>query len=123
MIDEGASREKRQYQRISVVLDIVCECVGRDAAWVDQSGDISLGGVRVFSDEESNPGDRLKLIVKIEDREIEAMAVVRWLRPAVELDAESVQKYAVGLAFVDLGPGYAGVLSKLIEDHSLHYRD
>jgi len=122
MIDQ-VSQDKRRYQRISAVLDIVCERVGRDSAWVDRTEDISMGGVRMFSDEESSAGDKLRLIVKIEDREIEATAVVRWLRPTNELPAKSQHKYVLGLEFVDLGVGYAGVLSKLIEDHALRYQD
>jgi PilZ domain len=64
--------------------------------------DISLGGVRVFSDEDFAVGSRLDLDVLIDNQEpVRCWATVVWRRA---LGADSPAKFDVGLRFTDVAP-------------------
>ncbi len=123
MGEDTRGGERRKHGRVPAILGIVCEFIGREKMAGDSAGDISIGGVRVYFEKMVMAGDRLKLTISVEDRTIEATAVVRWIRSAQELDPESKHKYAVGLEFMDIGEGYASILSKLIEDKELRRKE
>jgi hypothetical protein len=64
--------------------------------------DISLGGMRVFSDERFRVGGRLDLDVLLPDgTSVRCWAEVVWL---VELDAGAPANFDVGLRFTDMAP-------------------
>jgi hypothetical protein len=74
--------------------------------------DISLGGMRVYSDEDYPVGSRLDLDVLIADEApVRCWATVVW---RTELEAGGPAKFDVGLKFTDLAPSdiqrLAGVL-------------
>ncbi len=77
--------------------------------------DISLGGMRVYSDEDYPVGSRLDLDVLITDQEpVRCWATVVW---RTELAAGAPAKFDVGLKFTDLAPSdlqrLAGVLVRV----------
>lgn len=62
--------------------------------------DISLGGVRVYSDESFDVGTRLDLDVMLPDKtSVRCWAVVVWV---TELTAGSAARFDVGLRFEDM---------------------
>jgi c-di-GMP-binding flagellar brake protein YcgR len=64
--------------------------------------DISLGGMRVFSDENYSVGSRLDLDVLLpEGGTVRCWAEVVW---TIELDDASSAKFDLGLKFIDLAP-------------------
>jgi len=77
--------------------------------------DISLGGMRVYSDEDYAVGSRLDLDVLITDQEpVRCWAMVVW---RLQLGAGAPAKFDVGLKFTDLAPSdlqrLAGVLVRV----------
>jgi len=77
--------------------------------------DISLGGMRVYSDEDYPVGSRLDLDVLIAEQEpVRCWATVVW---RTELGAGAPAKFDVGLKFTDLAPSdlqrLAGVLVRV----------
>lgn len=64
--------------------------------------DISLGGMRVLSDEHFSVGGRLDLDVLLPDgMPVRCWAEVVWV---VELGADAPAKFDVGLKFTDMAP-------------------
>ena len=77
--------------------------------------DVSLGGMRVYSDEDYPIGSRLDLDVLITDQEpVRCWATVVW---RAELGVGAPAKFDVGLKFTDLAPSdlqrLAGVLVRV----------
>jgi c-di-GMP-binding flagellar brake protein YcgR len=67
-----------------------------------QVGDISLGGLRAFSDEKHKPGRRLELELFLPDGgSVTVVAEVVWVQA---LPAGSPARFDVGLRYVDVDP-------------------
>lgn len=91
--------DRRRYPRIQA--DVVCRPAGAVLLHHKRNTrDISLGGMRVFSDERFTVGSRLDLDVLLPDTStVRCWAEVVWL---VELDAGAPAGFDVGLRFTDM---------------------
>lgn len=77
--------------------------------------DASLGGIRIYSDEEYKDNSPLELDLFLRDGNcVQAVARVAWIR---KLAAGAPARYEVGLAFTDVKPDVLEMLkSVLVED-------
>jgi hypothetical protein len=101
--------ERRQYRRIQA--PVYCRPAGLLAGGREPV-DISLGGVRVFSDDRYRVGEFVKMEIFADDLpSFTYTAEVVWLE---ELGADGPAKYDVGLKFVDLAPRALEVLASLL---------
>ena len=93
--------DRRRYPRIQA--DFLCRPAGSPLLHHRRNtADISLGGVRVFSDESFSVGDRLDLEVLMPaGRPIRCWAEVVWI---VDLGADGPARHDVGLKFTDMAP-------------------
>ena len=67
-----------------------------------RTGDVGLGGMRVYSDERHRPGKRLEIEVFLPDQTtITCWARVIWVEP---LARSAGAKYDIGLEFTDITP-------------------
>jgi hypothetical protein len=77
---------------------------------------ISLGGVRIYSDEPLKVGKRLEIEFFLpENISVTAMARVVWIE---ELPAGASARYDVGLEFIDLPPHTVKELESVLEKSS-----
>jgi len=117
MAEKKGIQEKRRRFRFSMALDVSCEVIESGKRDNIQSGDISMGGIRVYAHEKLSAGDRLKLNIHLgEDRVLDAMAVVKWCRSVLEMGLLLDYHYALGLEFVELGEEYSSMLAKFLEE-------
>ncbi len=107
----GALSDRRRYPRVQA--DVMCRPAGNPLFHHKRkSQDISLGGIRVFTDEDFPVGSRLDLDVLIADEPpVRCWATVVWRS---ELGAGSPARFDVGLMFSDMASSdiqrLAGVL-------------
>lgn len=79
---------------------------------------ISLGGVRIYSDERLKKGKRLEIELFLPSgHSIEAIARVVWIK---ELPPDSKARFDVGLEFISLPPNAMQELKLILEDISSH---
>jgi hypothetical protein len=104
-------KERRKYRRIQVAL--YCRHAGmRTLERHREPVDVSLGGVRIFSDEPMVVGALLKMEFFLQDVEpVTYTAEVVWIDP---LPAGSPAKFDVGLKFIQLDPGALQLLLKVL---------
>ncbi len=101
--------ERRQFPRIRA--PILWRPVGPPTSGTPLI-DISLGGLRVHSDEPTRAGDRREIEIFLRDRRtVTALVEVAWCR---ELPEGSQAAYDVGLRFVDLSPEGLELLSTML---------
>ena len=100
--------DRRRYPRIQA--NVLCRPAGSALLHHRRSThDISLGGMRVFSDDRFSIGTRLDLEVIIPSREpVRCWAEVVWL---VELEEGSPARFDVGLKFTDMAPSVVQALA------------
>lgn len=93
--------DRRRYPRVRA--DVICRPAGIELVHHTRNAtDISLGGMRVYSDEDFPIGSRLDLDVLLPDREpVRCWAEVVW---RAELGDGAVAKYDLGLRFTDMEP-------------------
>lgn len=93
--------DRRRYPRIQA--DVTCRPAGAALFHHKRNTrDISLGGMRVFADEDFSVGSRLDLDVYLPDgTSVRCWAEVVW---RVELGPKGPARYDVGLKFRDLAP-------------------
>ena len=103
--------ERRKYRRIRAAL--YCRPAGMQfLARQREPVDISLGGVRIFSDEEMKLGSLLKMEFFLPDvRPVTYTAEVVWVE---RLPAGSDARFDVGLKFIQLEPGALQLLLKVL---------
>ena len=106
--------DRRRYRRIKA--HVFCRPAGLRvfSKHEEQPIDLSLGGVRVYSDEELTIGQRLtlELIVKGEEETVTFDAEVAWIEA---LEAGAPGKYDVGLKFLHLSAENEALLAKVLE--------
>lgn len=97
----GAVSDRRRYPRVQA--DVLCRPAGAALFHHKRNPrDISLGGMRVFSDEEFTVGSRVGLDVLLQDGvPLTCWAEVVWI---LELDAGATARFDVGLKFTDMAP-------------------
>ena len=93
--------DRRRYPRVQA--NVVCRPAGNGLFHHKRNTqDISLGGMRVYSDEDFEVGSRLDLDVLMPDKtSVRCWAIVVWRK---ELNGSSPALYDVGLRFTDLAP-------------------
>lgn len=95
--------ERRKYKRLNAPM--YCRPLGRAMAKTQETPkiaveDISLGGVRVYSDDRHKPGDRLELELWLPDGDsITLDTTVVWVDP---LEGQNPARFEIGLKFVDV---------------------
>jgi hypothetical protein len=104
-------QERRQYRRIQTAL--YCRPAGmKFLARQREPVDVSLGGVRIYSDEEMRVGAFLKMEFFLQNVEpVTYTAEVVWIDTLPE---GSPAKYDVGLKFIQLEPDALQLLLKVI---------
>ena len=114
-----SGRERRKYRRIQAPL--YCRPAGmKFLARQRLPIDLSLGGVRIYSDDALRVGELLKLEFFLEETEpVTYTAQVVWTEA---LSQDSPARFDVGLKFLDLEPAalklLVGVLGPLEEEEA-----
>lgn len=93
--------DRRRFPRIQA--NVVCRPAGSELFHHRRNTqDVSLGGIRVYSDEDFPVGTRLDLDVLLPDQtSVRCWAVVVWRS---EMSDGAVARYDVGLRFTDMSP-------------------
>lgn len=93
--------DRRRYPRVAA--DVLCRSAGLALLHHRRNTkDISLGGMRVFTDEEFSAGSRLELDVYLPDGgDVRCWAQVMW---QVKLADGGPARFDVGLKFLDMAP-------------------
>lgn len=77
---------------------------------------ISLGGIRIYSDERFKEGKRLEIELFLpKGQSIEAIARVVWIK---ELPPDSAALYDIGLEFISLPPNAIQELKSIMDNSS-----
>jgi hypothetical protein len=75
--------------------------------------DVSLGGLRCFSDDVHRPGERLELELHFPDGRIATvLAEVVWTEP---LPAGAPARFDVGMHYLDCGPGSLALIREVVQ--------
>lgn len=101
MAPDHPGAERRRYRRVQA--PVLIRPVSPLARRVEPKvNDVSLGGLRAYSDEEQKPGTRLELELLLPDGgSATVLAEVVWVMPLAE---GAPARYDVGLRFVDARP-------------------
>ena len=93
--------DRRRYPRVQA--NVICRPAGSTLFHHRRNTqDISLGGLRVYSDEDFPVGSRLDLDVLMPDQTtVRCWATVVW---RTDLGTDGPARYDVGLKFTDLSP-------------------
>lgn len=109
--------ERRRFKRLNA--PVYCRPLGRAIGGAKENEklkaqDISLGGVRVYTDDKHKPGDRLELELWLPDGEsITLDTTVVWVD---ELEKAEPARFEVGLKFVDVAQGDLARLEAVLKD-------
>jgi hypothetical protein len=103
--------DRRRYPRVQA--QVLCRPAGAAAFHHQRNAqDISLGGARVFSDEQFTLGTRLDLDVLLPDGSIvRCWGDVVWL---TDLGPDAEARFDVGLKFTDMAPADMQRLSTVL---------
>jgi c-di-GMP-binding flagellar brake protein YcgR len=93
--------DRRRYPRVQA--DIMCRPAGSDLVHHKRNTqDVSLGGIRVYSDDHYPVGRRLDLDVLLPHQaSVRCWAEVVWL---AELGPDAAARFDIGLRFTDMAP-------------------
>lgn len=113
MAPDSSGPERRRYRRVQA--PVLIRPVGPLARRVKPKAvDVSLGGLRAYSDEEQKPGARLELELLLPDAgSAVVLAEVVWVAP---LPAGAPARYDVGLRFLDARPEDLGRIAQVLRD-------
>jgi Tfp pilus assembly protein PilZ len=120
MSSESEQAERRRYRRFNA--PIFVQALGpfkemRILASKEKIGDISLGGIRVYSDDRYKPGKVLFVELFFPDRSSATLAVeVVWIQ---DLPPESEARFDIGLRFVNLPPTDLERINNILTDGDL----
>jgi c-di-GMP-binding flagellar brake protein YcgR len=111
--------ERRKFRRLKapvfyrpVGLSFLRRLAGKEDR--ERAVDISLGGVRIFSDDELKVGQRLELDLFLpDDTTLATKAIVVWVHPMPE---GAPARYDVGVRFDDMDDADQQRLSPVLED-------
>ncbi len=111
LVPSDSSRDRRQFRRIRAAL--YCRPAGVEfLARQREPVDVSLGGVRIFSDDELRVGELLKMEFFLADvPPVTYTAEVVWIEP---LEPGGPAKFDVGLKFIQLEPDALELLAKVL---------
>lgn len=104
-------QDRRQYRRIRAAL--YCRPAGVEfLARQREPVDVSLGGVRIFSDDAMRVGELLKMEFFLADvPPVTYTAEVVWIEP---LEAGAPARFDVGLKFIQLEPEALSLLARVL---------
>lgn len=109
-----SNKSKTERRRFPRVMAPVYYRVAKSSTLREQVSNISLGGVRIYSDERIDEGERLELEFFLPSgSSVEAIARVVWIK---ELPPKAGALYDVGLEFIDLSDEAVEVLKAVLED-------
>jgi hypothetical protein len=104
------SDDRRRYRRIQA--PVYCRPAGVKLLAHHQPVDLSVGGVRIFSDQAFSPGEELKIEFFLPETEpVTFTAEVIWVK---DLPAGDPARFDVGLKFVQLTPSAHTLLMKVL---------
>ncbi len=109
--------ERRRFKRLNA--PVYCRPLGRPIGGATENEklkaqDISLGGVRVYTDDKHKPGDRLELELWLPDGEsITLDTAVVWVDA---LEKSEPARFEVGLKFVDVAQNDLARLEAVLKD-------
>ena len=107
---EKSNSEKRRYPR---VIAPVFFRAPKHSSPKRRVSDLSLGGVRIYSDEQLDVGERLELEFFLPDGQtIKAMAKVAWIK---DMPEEADALYDVGMEFVEMSESATEKLKKVLK--------
>jgi hypothetical protein len=108
-----ADADRRRYRRIQAPVFI--RPVGPLSRMrAHQVSNISLGGLRAFSDDKHKTGERLELELFLPDKStVTVVAEVVWVQ---QLPDGSPARFDVGLRYVDVGPEELERLAQVLSD-------
>ncbi len=113
MASDSARPERRRYRRLQapILVRPVSALASRTKRMVN---DISLGGLRAYSDEDQKPGARLELELFLSsDTSATVLAEVVWVETLPE---GAPARFDVGLRFVDARPEDLERIATLLGD-------
>jgi hypothetical protein len=94
--------DRRRYPRLETAAYVRHASVPTRGA-ARRVRNISIGGLRVFSDDEHEPGDRLELELLLPRGEsVELLGQVVWI---VKTSADAPAPFDVGIEFLSVAPG------------------
>ena len=112
----GEGPEKRQYKRVRA--PVYCRPMGLSLRFLQSKQqrpvDISLGGMRIYSDEAIATGTKLELELFLPDASsVTCKVEVVWIE---SLGAKGPAKHDVGLKFIDIRGEDRARLASVLED-------
>ncbi len=111
MAFDPSTDERRRYRRLHAPILVRPVSVLAPHAR-HQVSDVSLGGLRAYSDEEQRPGARLELELLFPDQgSATVLAEVVWVKALPE---GAPARFDVGLRFVDARPEDLGRIAQLL---------
>ena len=119
MVPDPQDDERRKFRRLKapvfyrpVGISLLRRLRGKDDR--ERAIDISLGGVRIYSDDELKVGSRLELDLFLpDDTTLATKAVVVWVH---QMPAGSPAKYDVGVRFDAMDDGDQQRLSHVLDE-------
>ncbi len=108
--------ERRGAPRFPVAFKMSYEVVGTAKKRRARTIDISGSGVQIYARQKAELGDKLKVAIKVDEgKQVEADAVVVWVKPARELGIDVGYKFALGLKFSHITSKDSGFLAQFVE--------
>ena len=111
MTDFANEQDRRRFPRVNVPIYFSYSSRFLNSVPV---ADVSLGGVRMFSDEKIDVGKRLNLTVTLPGGDlIECRGEVVWVS---DMPKGSEAAYDLGISFVDIAPSDRETLGRLLSE-------
>ncbi len=108
--------ERRKDPRFSIALKVEYQVVGSAGKRVSKTGDISAGGVCVYSKAAAEVGDQLTLNIDLgEGRAVEAEAVVMWVKHRQDAGEQVDDEYILGLKFSKIRSEDSGFVAQFVQ--------
>ena len=103
--------ERRQYPRVAAPM--YCRPARRRLLHRRKVIDVSLGGMRVYSDDPFTPGDKLEIDLLSVDGDdfVTCVTEVAWIR---EIEGGQPAQYDVGLRFLEIPPPARAMIENLV---------
>lgn len=92
------SSDRRRYPRLNA--PVFCRPTGKPLFGQQRAQDVSLGGMRLYSDEKAEVSDRLIMDLFLPDgSEISCKVEVVWVEP---LEGDRPARFEIGVKFVEI---------------------
>ncbi len=101
-------KEKRKYQRLPVSFPVECTQLPSRNYFYTVTKDLSLGGVKIISEDFLSRGGPFKVNVNLIDKVIDLEAEVAWC------NTDRQQRFSAGLEFKNLNESNRKELSRFI---------